>query len=161
GQGIPGAVAQRRDDDCLAKGRRRLLGAGASGGPPVTSWGWGAVEIVAPPPRRSANDVTQLINSIFFAGLYASLAVGLTFVFGVMRLVNLAHGDIMIGAGYLAVFLGAQLGLDPLVALVVIIPAVMLVTYPVQRGLLNPLLAHGEEPPLVATFGLSLIAETV
>jgi branched-chain amino acid transport system permease protein len=105
--------------------------------------------------------VTQLINSIFFAGLYASLALGLTLVFGVMRLVNLAHGDIMIGAGYLAVFLGAQLGLDPLVALVLIIPAVMIVTYPVQRSLLNPLLAHGEEPPLVATFGLSLILETL
>jgi len=79
----------------------------------------------------------------------------------VMRLVNLAHGDIMIGAGYLAVFLAAHLGLDPLVALALIVPVVMLVAYPVQRGLLNPLLAHGEEPPLVATFGLSLIAETV
>jgi branched-chain amino acid transport system permease protein len=105
--------------------------------------------------------VTQLINSIFFAGLYASLALGLTLVFGEMRLVNLAHGDILIGAGYLAVFFGAQLGLDPLIALVLIIPVVILVTYPIQRGLLNPLLRHGEEPPLVATFGLSLIAETV
>jgi branched-chain amino acid transport system permease protein len=105
--------------------------------------------------------VTQLINSIFFAGLYASLALGLTLVFGVMRLVNLAHGDIMIGAGYLAVFFGVHLGLDPLVALVLVIPTVMLIAYPVQRGLLNPLLAHGEEPPLVATFGLSLIAETI
>jgi branched-chain amino acid transport system permease protein len=105
--------------------------------------------------------VTQLINSIFFAGLYASLALGLTLVFGVMRLVNLAHGDIMIGAGYLAVLFGTHLGLDPLVALALIIPVVMLVCYPLQRGLLNPLLSHGEEPPLVATFGLSLIAETV
>jgi branched-chain amino acid transport system permease protein len=59
------------------------------------------------------------------------------------------------------VFLGAQLGLDPLVALVLIIPAVMIATYPVQRALLNPLLTHGEEPPLVATFGLSLILETM
>jgi branched-chain amino acid transport system permease protein len=105
--------------------------------------------------------VTQLINAIFYTGLYASLALGLTLVFGVMRLVNLAHGDIMIGAGYLAVFFGTHLGLDPLVALVLIIPVVMLVCYPLQRGLLNPLLSHGEEPPLVATFGLSLIAETV
>ena len=78
-----------------------------------------------------------------------------------MRLVNLAHGDIMIGAGYLAVFFGAHLGLDPFVALVLIIPAVLVVSYPVQRGLLNPLLCHGEEPPLVATFGLSLIGDTV
>jgi branched-chain amino acid transport system permease protein len=105
--------------------------------------------------------VTQLINSVVFAGLYASLALGLTLVFGVMRLVNLAHGDIMIGAGYLAVLFGTWLGLDPLVALVLIIPTVLLIAYPIQRALLNPLLAHGEEPPLVATFGLSLIAETI
>jgi branched-chain amino acid transport system permease protein len=105
--------------------------------------------------------VTQLVNSIFFTGLYASLALGLTLVFGVMRLVNLAHGDIMIGAGYLAVFFGAHLGLDPFVSLILIIPTVLVIAYPIQRGLLNPLLSHGEEPPLVATFGLSLIAETV
>ena len=78
--------------------------------------------------------MTQLINSIFFAGLYASLALGLTLVFGVMRLVNLAHGDIMIGAGYLAVFFGTHLGLDPLVALVLIIPTVLVIAYPVQRA---------------------------
>jgi len=105
--------------------------------------------------------VTQLINSILFAGLYASLALGLTLVFGVMRLVNLAHGDLLIGAGYLAVFFGTHLGLDPLVALFLIVPTVMAITYPIQRGLLNPLLAVAEEPPLVATFGLSLIAETI
>ena len=105
--------------------------------------------------------MSQLISAIFLAGLYASISLGLTLVFGVMRLVNLAHGDIVIGAGYLALFFGGNLGLDPLVALVIIIPVVMLIAYPLQRGLLNPLLAHGAEPPLVATFGVSLILETV
>jgi branched-chain amino acid transport system permease protein len=105
--------------------------------------------------------VSQLISAIFLGGLYASISVGLTLVFGVMKLVNLAHGDIVIGAGYLALFLGANLGLDPLVALLLIIPVVMLIAYPLQRGILSPLLAHGQEPPLVATFGISLILETV
>jgi branched-chain amino acid transport system permease protein len=57
--------------------------------------------------------------------------------------------------------LGVHLGLDPLVSLVLVIPVVLLVTYPLQRAILNPLLSHGEEPPLVATFGLSLIIETI
>jgi branched-chain amino acid transport system permease protein len=105
--------------------------------------------------------VTQLVNSVFYTGLYASLALGLTLVFGVMRLVNLAHGDLVVGAGYLAVFVSTKLGLDPLVSLALVVPVMLVITYPVQRGLLNPLLSHGEEPPLVATFGLSLIIETV
>jgi branched-chain amino acid transport system permease protein len=105
--------------------------------------------------------VTQLVNSVFYAGLYASLALGLTLVFGVMRLVNLAHGDIIVGGGYLAVFFSTKLGLDPMLSLVLIVPVMIAIMYPLQRGLLNPLLAHGEEPPLVATFGISLIVETI
>lgn len=105
--------------------------------------------------------MTQLVNSVFYTGLYASMALGLTLVFGVMRLVNLAHGDLVVGAGYLAVFVSTGLGLDPLVSLILVVPVMLAITYPVQRGLLNPLLSHGEEPPLVATFGLSLIVETV
>lgn len=114
-----------------------------------------------PSPPSKDNLVSQLISAIFLGGLYASISLGLTLIFGVMRLVNLAHGDIVIGAGYLALFFSAHLGLDPLVALVLIIPVVMLIAYPLQRGILTPLLTHGQEPPLVATFGISLILETV
>lgn len=109
----------------------------------------------------SKTQLTELVNSIFYTGLYATLALGLTLVFGVMRLVNLAHGDLIIAGGYLGVFFGVNLGLDPLVALLLIVPVMMALTYPIQRGLLNPLLAVGEEPPLVATFGISLVIETV
>jgi len=105
--------------------------------------------------------MTQLINAIFLGGLYAAVSLGLTLVFGVMRLVNLAHGEILIGGGYLALFFSGHLGLDPLVSLVLVVPALMLIAYPVQRLLLNPLMAHGAEPPLVATFGLSIIAQTL
>jgi branched-chain amino acid transport system permease protein len=78
-----------------------------------------------------------------------------------MKLVNLAHGELLIGGGYLALFAGKHFGMDPLVSLVVVVPAIMLITYPIQRVLLNPLVAHGQEPPLVATFGLSIIAQTL
>jgi branched-chain amino acid transport system permease protein len=105
--------------------------------------------------------MTQLISALFLGGMYAAVSLGLTLVFGVMRLVNLAHGEILVGGGYLALFFSGHLGIDPLVSLVFVVPALMLIAYPVQRVLLNPLVAHGTEPPLVATFGLSIIAQTL
>lgn len=103
----------------------------------------------------------QLITAIALGGLYALVALGLTLVFGVMRLVNLAHGEILLGAAYLSYFCGQHFGLDPLVSLVIVVPVIMVIAYPAQRLLLNPLLAYGEEPPLVGTFGLSLILQTL
>jgi branched-chain amino acid transport system permease protein len=103
----------------------------------------------------------ELINGIFVGGVYTSVALGLTLVFGVMRLVNLAHGELLVGGGFLAYTVASRLGIDPLVALVVVAPALMLVAYPVQRFVLNPLMPHGMEAPLVATFGLSIVAQTV
>jgi branched-chain amino acid transport system permease protein len=102
----------------------------------------------------------ELINGVLLGGLYASVALGLTLVFGVMRLVNLAHGELLVGAAYVSYAFSSHLGLDPLVSLVLVVPAVALVAYPVQRIILNPLVAHGLEPPLVATFGLSIVAQT-
>jgi branched-chain amino acid transport system permease protein len=103
----------------------------------------------------------ELITGILLGGLYASVALGLTLVFGVMRLVNLAHGELLVGAAYLGLVVSDHLGLDPLLSLVVVVPAMAATAYPVQRLLLNPLVAHGLEPPLVATFGLSIVAQTV
>jgi branched-chain amino acid transport system permease protein len=105
--------------------------------------------------------MSELISAIFLGGMYATVSLGLTLVFGVMRLVNLAHGELLVGGGYLAFFFSEHLNLDPFVSLLLVIPAVMAIGYVLQRGLLNPLLAHGQEPPLVATFGLSLIAQTL
>jgi branched-chain amino acid transport system permease protein len=103
----------------------------------------------------------ELIDGILLGGLYCSVALGLTLVFGVMRLVNLAHGEMLVGAAYLSFVFTSHTGLDPLVSLVLVVPAVMLLAYPVQRLVLNPLVPHGLEPPLVATFGLSIVAQTV
>jgi branched-chain amino acid transport system permease protein len=105
--------------------------------------------------------MTELITALFLGGLYAAVSLGLTLVFGVMKLVNLAHGELLIGGGYLALFVTQHLGIDPFLALLLVVPALMAIAYPTQRILLNPLVAHGQEPPLVATFGLSIIAQTV
>jgi branched-chain amino acid transport system permease protein len=104
--------------------------------------------------------MADLINGIFLGGVYTTVALGLTLVFGVMRLVNLAHGELLVGGGFLAYSAMSWLGLDPLVALVVVVPAAMVVGYPLQRFVLNPLMPHGLEAPLVATFGLSVVAQT-
>lgn len=102
----------------------------------------------------------HLIDGLFLGGLYASTALGLTLVFGVMRLVNLAHGELLIGGCYLAYVLSTRLELDPLVSLIVVAPIMFGLAYPIQRFVLSPLMRSGQEAPLVATFGISLVAQT-
>jgi len=102
----------------------------------------------------------ELINGVLLGGLYAAVALGLTLVFGVMRLVNLAHGELLVGAAYVSYAIVSHTGLDPLLSLTLVVPAVALAAYPIQRLILNPLVTHGLEPPLVATFGLSIVAQT-
>jgi branched-chain amino acid transport system permease protein len=102
----------------------------------------------------------HLIDGIFLGGLYTTVALGLTLVFGVMRLVNLAHGELLIGTAYFTYFVSTGLGLDPLLSLLIICPGVFVAGYALQRVLLNPLLTYGMEPPLVATFGISIVTTT-
>ena len=98
-----------------------------------------------------------IVTGLLSGGLYALIALGLSLVFGVMGLVNLAHGDIMVVGGYLASVLVGALGIDPLLSLVVVVPVVFALAYPLQRFVLTGLLRRGLEPPLVATFGVSLL----
>jgi branched-chain amino acid transport system permease protein len=102
--------------------------------------------------------VDALAQGILLGGLYASVALGLSVVFGVLRLVNLAHGELLIGAAFLAFLVVDGVGVDPLLALLVVAPAMFAIAYPIQRYVLTPVLTRSEEAPLVATFGLSLAA---
>jgi branched-chain amino acid transport system permease protein len=104
--------------------------------------------------------LNHLIDGLFLGGLYTSIALGMTLVFGVMRMVNLAQGEFLIGAAYLTYALAAQTHLDPLVLLLLVAPLLFLTAYMVQRLLLNPLMKRGQETLLVATFGISLVAQT-
>ncbi|HLH70678.1 MAG TPA: branched-chain amino acid ABC transporter permease [Candidatus Dormibacteraeota bacterium] len=102
-----------------------------------------------------------VIDGVLVGGLYALVSIGLTLVFGVMRLVNLAHGELIVGGAYLAIVSVGLLHWNPFLALLVVAPLLAAIAYPLQRWLLNPLLPAGLEAPLVATFGLSLIAQTL
>ena len=103
--------------------------------------------------------VDTLIQGVLLGGLYALFAMGLSLIFGVMRLVNIAHGDLIVLAAYLALVVVNATGLGPIPALVVCVPAMFLLGYVLQRGLLNFTLGTDILPPLLVTFGLSIIIQ--
>ncbi len=102
-----------------------------------------------------------VISGLLLGGLYAIAALGLSLVFGVMRLVNIVHGEFLLLAAYLNFSIASALGLDPLLAVLLIAPVMFLIGYVIQRWVLNPLMHRGGEPPLLAAFGLSIIAQNV
>lgn len=100
-----------------------------------------------------------LLNGALLGGLYALVALGLSLVFGIMRVVNLAHGIIVLAGAYFAVTVTGVVPMDPLLSLVVVLPVVFVVAALTQRLLLQRLLGHSLEAPLVATFGLLLVGQ--
>jgi len=101
------------------------------------------------------------ISGLLLGGLYAVTALGLSMVFGVMRLVNVAHGELLLLAAYLNFSISNALGIDPLLIALLLIPLMFLIGYPLQRWIFNPLMHRGDEPPLLAAFGLSIILQNV
>jgi len=105
------------------------------------------------------NWLNAVIQGILLGGLYALFAAGLSLIFGVMRLVNIAHGDLIVLAAYLALSTSIVLGVHPLLAALVVIPGMALIGYALQRGILNQTLGDDLLPPLLVTFGLSVIIQ--
>ncbi|SEF64582.1 amino acid/amide ABC transporter membrane protein 1, HAAT family (TC 3.A.1.4.-) [Thalassococcus halodurans] len=103
--------------------------------------------------------VNAIVQGTLLGGLYALFAAGLSLIFGVMRLVNIAHGDLIVMAAYLGLTVTATVGLHPLAALAIVVPAMALIGYVLQRGLLNQTLGEDLLPPLLVTFGLSVILQ--
>jgi branched-chain amino acid transport system permease protein len=102
-----------------------------------------------------------LVQGILLGGLYALFAAGLSLIFGVMRLVNIAHGDLIVLAAYLGLTTTVMLGVHPFVALLLVAPVMAIVGYTLQRLLLNRTLGDDILPPLLVTFGLSVIIQNV
>ncbi|HKJ62719.1 MAG TPA: branched-chain amino acid ABC transporter permease, partial [Hyphomicrobiales bacterium] len=103
--------------------------------------------------------INAVIQGILLGGLYALFAAGLSLIFGVMRLVNIAHGDLIVLAAYLGLTISTGLDLHPLAALLLVVPAMALIGYALQRGILNRTLGDDILPPLLVTFGLSVILQ--
>ena len=108
----------------------------------------------------TSNLVSPLVMGIMLGGLYALIALGLSMVFGVMRLINLAHGDLVILGSYLSFVLWSNLALDPVISLVVTIPALFGLGFLIQQYLMRRAFAISGEAPLIIAFGISLIIQS-
>lgn len=104
---------------------------------------------------------TALVSGLLLGGLFAVTALGLSLVFGVMRLVNLAHGELLVLGAYLSLELSRHAGLDPLLTIPVVAAVLFVIAAPVQRVLLEPLMSRGPEPALLTTFAVSVIAQNL
>ncbi len=103
--------------------------------------------------------VNAIIQGTLLGGLYALFAAGLSLIFGVMRLVNIAHGDLIVLGAYLGLSTTLVLGVHPLLALLIVVPLMAAIGYVLQRGILNQTLGTDILPPLLVTFGLSVIIQ--
>lgn len=105
--------------------------------------------------------INVIVQGVLIGGLYALFAAGLSLIFGVMRLVNIAHGDFIVGAAYVAFATISVTGLHPLLSLLIVVPVMAAIGYAIQLGLLNRVLGNDILPPLIVTFGLSIILQNL
>ena len=103
--------------------------------------------------------VNAVIQGILTGGLYALFACGLSLLFGVMKVVNLAHGDLATVAGYIGVGVVAAIHLPFLWSVPVVVLAMAVLGYVLQRSVIQAALSRGELTTLIVTFGLSIVIE--
>ena len=102
--------------------------------------------------------VDTIVQGVLLGGLYALYATGLSVIFGIMRLVNLAHGDVMVLAAFLVLVLSTA-GINIIVAAAMVAPIMFVLGYALQSLVLNRTLGRDVLPPLLITFGLSIILQ--
>jgi len=105
------------------------------------------------------NIADAVVQGILVGGLYALFAAGLSLIFGVMRLVNIAHGDFIVLAAYVAMVVIEASGMNPFAALIVVVPLMAALGYVIQRFILNRTLGEDLLPPILVTFGLAVIIQ--
>jgi branched-chain amino acid transport system permease protein len=101
--------------------------------------------------------INAIVHGILLGGLYALLATGLSLMFGVMRIINLAHGSLALVGAYMAFLFTEHLHISTYLALVPVLPGALIVGYALQRTLLERSLRAGELVPLLTTFGLLIV----
>jgi branched-chain amino acid transport system permease protein len=103
--------------------------------------------------------VNAIIQGVLTGGLYALFACGLSLMFGVMKVVNLAHGDLAVLAGYLGVGVIAATHMPVLWTIPVVVVLMAVIGYILQRSIIQGAISRGELTTLIVTFGLSIIIE--
>jgi branched-chain amino acid transport system permease protein len=92
--------------------------------------------------------------------LYAAVGLGMSMIFGIAKITNLAHGDFLVLACYISL---VSLGIvnDPFVTLIIVVPLMFFIGFGVQKTLLNQVIGRGDEPPLLITFGISIVVQNL
>jgi branched-chain amino acid transport system permease protein len=103
--------------------------------------------------------LNAIVQGVLLGGLYALLATGLSLGFGVMRLVNLAHGDMAVLAAFMTMSTSAAAKINPLLALAIVLPAAFLVGFILQRLVFDRLVGGDPSFQIVATFGISILIQ--
>jgi len=101
------------------------------------------------------------MNGLLLGGLYGIVGIGMSMIFGIVRVVNLAHGDLVILASYLSFVTLSIFNISPLLTLILVIPAMFLIGFIIQYYLVNRVLGQGMNPPLLVAFGLSIILQNL
>jgi branched-chain amino acid transport system permease protein len=110
----------------------------------------------------NANFVTQaVINGILIGGVYSLVAVGLNLIFGVMKIVNFAHGALMMLGMYIAYWAATLFAVNPYLSPLVVIPLMFLLGAVIQSFLINPIITAPEHNQLLLTLGVSLFLENL
>jgi branched-chain amino acid transport system permease protein len=105
--------------------------------------------------------LSAFLSGLGIGGLFAVVALGLSLVFGVMKLMNLAHGEFIVLGGYVAFYLTQWTGLDPLLGMLVAAVVCAAIAFPLQQWGLNPVMSRGVEAPLLITFGVAVVLQNV
>ncbi len=103
--------------------------------------------------------VNAIVQGILLGGLFALFATGLSLAFGVMRFVNLAHGDLAILGAFMAVSTTAEIGINPFLSLFVVVPAMAVLGYLLQRYAFNRTIGEDPLPSILVTFGLGVVIQ--
>jgi branched-chain amino acid transport system permease protein len=102
-----------------------------------------------------------MINGIMLGGFYAAMVLGFSIIWGVMGVINLAHGEFIMAGAYLTWVLNKQYGWEPFLTLIVILPVFFVAGYILQRILINRVIERPHLISLLVTFGLSIIISNV
>lgn len=105
------------------------------------------------------NWLDTVMQGVLLGGLYALFAAGLSLIFGIMRLVNLAHGDLIVLGAYMVLFVTGTTGLNPFLAALLVMPVMFALGWGLQRLILNRVVGTDILPPLLVTFGLSIVIQ--
>jgi branched-chain amino acid transport system permease protein len=103
--------------------------------------------------------LNAVIDGALLGGYYAIVACGLSFMFGIMKIINLAHGSLAILGAFLLWMIAEKLGYDPFLALIVVLPAMACLGWLLQRAVLERSARSGELVPILSTFGLAIVVE--